>query len=248
MALGVSIVVPAFNEERRLPATLARLANELDDVIGGDWEVVVVDDGSTDRTGDLARDQAAATDRIRVVSHHPNRGKGAALARGFAEARLPHVFFMDADAPVPLDTIARFRDLLAGADVVAGTRRAAGAAIDRPQPIARRIAARSYLAVLRAMGLAAGSDPQCGAKLLRRDRLDEVVRATAATGYAFDVELLVRTRAAGLSVIEAPVVWRHVDGSSIRPWHDGWRTATEIVAVRRRLRHDGTLTSARAAP
>lgn len=246
MALGVSVVIPAYNEEQRLPATLTALARQLDE-IAGEWEVLVVDDGSSDDTRSVALGHSS-DQRVRVLGGPPNRGKGAALGTGFAAARLPYVFFMDADSPVPLDTIARFRDLAAGADIVTGTRRAAGATIRKPQPAGRRLAGRAYLAVLWCLGLRSGSDPQCGVKLLRRDRVAEVVAATRAAGFAFDVELLVRARSAGLTVVESPVDWRHVDGSSIRPWHDAWRTAVELAALRRSLRRDRVVNDPPGAP
>lgn len=237
MALGVSIVVPAFDEAGRIDATLRTLTEQLDDAVGGEWEVIVVDDGSADGTAAVAGPYVTG-DRVRLLRLPRNRGKGAALAAGFDAARLPHVFFLDADAPVPLNTVARFREVAAGADVVTGTRRAAGAHVRRRQPFTRRVAGRVYLATLRALGLRAGTDPQCGAKLLRRDRLGEVVAATRAEGFAFDVELLVRARRAGLTVVEAPVTWHHVDGSSIRPWHDARRTIAELLALRRTLSRD----------
>ena len=232
-------MIPAFNEARRLPATLLRLVDELDETVDGPWEIIVADDGSVDGTAALVAAAAESEPRIRLVRAPTNQGKGAALTSGFQHARYGLVLFVDADLPVPMRTI---RDLIGLArlhDLVVGTRRGEGTTIVTPQPLIRRAAGRVFLLAVSVLGLDTSSDPQCGVKLLRRDRLTDVVDAVRSNSFAFDIELIARARRADLSIVEAPVTWTHVDGSSIRPVHDALHTLRDLVVLRRLLRSHG---------
>lgn len=231
---GLTVVVPAFNEAARLPATLTALAAGMDSAAGGPWEVIVADDGSSDATLAIATAAADLDPRIRVVALDGHRGKGAALARGFDRATHDLVLFVDADLPIPVATFADLVGQLGGADIVAGTRKR-GRTV-RAQPMARRVGGRLFRLAIAALGLTTTSDPQCGVKLLRRGPCAPVVAAVRSQGFAFDVELLRRAATAGLSVAETPVEWSHVPGSSIRPIRDALRTLAELAAVRRLLR------------
>ena len=238
-ALGsptVSLVVPAFDEELRLPPTLERLVTELDGVLGPDWQLVVSDDGSSDRTAEVALDAARAEPRIVVVTNPVNQGKGAALVDGFAAATAPVVVFLDADLPVEPAALGPLVAAVADADVVVGSRRLPGSSFTSPQPWGRRFGGGVFLQLVRLMGLHTTSDPQCGIKVLRRATAAPVVSATTSQGFAFDIELLMRARRAGLRTVDMPVRWHHADGSSIRPVRDGASTVGDLWRLRRRLR------------
>lgn len=231
----ITIVIPAYNEEHRLPATLDRLMAELPSVCSGSWEVLVSDDGSTDGTGELLRDRGADP-RLRVVSTPVNRGKGAALVAGALAARHPLVLFLDADLPVPIPTIAELAAAADGAELVVGSRRMPGASLDPPQPLVRRVGGRLFRAAISVLGYDATSDPQCGVKVLRKDQLAPLLAEVTCRGFAFDVELIERARRAGLRVSELPVAWRHVEGSSLRPVRDAVATLVELARLRGALR------------
>lgn len=237
---GITIVIPAYDEERRLPATLDRLVAELPSVCAGAWEVVVSDDGSSDRTVEVARDRAARGP-VRVLPNPVNRGKGAALLTGALDAAHPVVVFLDADLPVPIPLVARIAERTREADLVVGSRRLPGASFDPPQPLVRRVGGRLFRSAVAALGYDATSDPQCGVKALRRDRLAPILAAMTCAGFGFDVELIERTRRAGLDVSELPVQWRHVDGSSLRPTRDALRTLRELVHLRGSLDRQGSV-------
>ena len=232
----VSLVVPAFDEELRLPPTLGRLVGELDEVFGPGWQLVVSDDGSSDRTAEVALDAARSEPRIVVVTNPVNQGKGAALVEGFAAAAAPVVVFLDADLPVEPAALGPRVAAVADADVVVGSRRLPGSSFTSPQPRARRIGGGVFLQLVRLMGLQTSSDPQCGIKVLRRATTAPVVSATTSQGFAFDIELLMRARRAGLRTVDMPVRWHHAAGSSIRPVRDGVSTVEDLWRLRRRLR------------
>jgi dolichyl-phosphate beta-glucosyltransferase len=229
----VSVVIPAFNEELRLPSTLDQLIEELPGVCPGAWEIIVSDDGSVDRTAQVALERAGR--QVVVISSPQNSGKGAALLAGVRAARHPLVVFLDADLPVAVPTIGMLIERSIDADVVLGSRCLPGAFLDPPQPLGRRLGGRAFRTAISLLGYDTTSDPQCGIKLLRMDRMSSVLNEVTSSGFAFDVELIERARRDGRRVVELPVGWRHVDGSSLRPVRDAARTLGELWRVRSRL-------------
>lgn len=240
MGLDLSIVIPAFNEVRRLPSTLHVLQTELPRIDLERWEIVVSDDGSTDGTPELI-EQQPDTDRVRVVSAQMNRGKGAALLRGIRASRFDTVLLVDADLPVTTRTIQGMVQRAQEVDLVIGSRRISGASVDPPQPVARRAGGFVFRKAVNGLGFDVASDPQCGVKVLRTGRMAAVLDSMCCNGFGFDVELIERSRRVGLRAVEVPVTWSHVEGSSLRPIRDALITLRELKALRSRLRAaDGT--------
>lgn len=234
-------MIPAFNEQHRLPATLKQLVAEMPRVGTGRWEIVVSDDGSRDRTVDSVR--RLDDPRVRVIGNPSNRGKGAALRAGAFAASYPLVVFLDADLPVPVSTIAAMVALSPEAELVVGSRRLPGASFHPPQPLARRLGGRGFRLVVSALGYRVTSDPQCGVKLLRRDAMAPVLREMTCDGFGFDVELIERVRRVNLRVAELPVAWSHVEGSSLRPVRDAARTLIELAKLRAGLERSAPVRS-----
>jgi glycosyltransferase involved in cell wall biosynthesis len=234
MDSDVSIVIPAFNESRRLPRTLERLSAELPGHLQGSWEIVVSDDGSTDDTAMAVLDHARAAP-VRLVRSEVNRGKGAALLAGANESRYPWVLFLDADLPVPVRTIPAMLELGRTADLVLGSRCLVGASFDPPQPLGRRLGGSCFRAAVAALGYRGSSDPQCGVKLMRYQALEPVLRAVGSTRFSFDVELIELAGRRGVAMCEFPVTWSHVPGSSLRPLRDAAVTLLELIQLRTRL-------------
>jgi dolichyl-phosphate beta-glucosyltransferase len=216
--MRLSIVVPAYNEAKRLPATLDEIVRYLS--LNRRWlpaEIVIVDDGSSDGTSAVA---AAASDSaevtVRCLSHHCNRGKGAAVRTGFAAARGDRVLLCDADLATPISELDRLATV--GNDAVAiGSRAVDRSRIERRQPLYRDLMGRGFNLLVRLVAAPGIHDTQCGFKLFGGDLAHRLASAQRLDGFAFDVELLLLARSWGHELREIPVRWRHVDESRVRP-------------------------------
>lgn len=208
----LSIVIPARNEEHRLPRLFATLSNGgLQAVRRAGLqveEILVVDDSSSDRTAQLVAEQALLDPRVRLVRPARGRGKGAAVREGMLTVAAPWALVMDADLATPLDEIAALtRALEAGADVAIGSRGLAQSTIVVHQPRHRELAGKSFNLLVR---LATGlryRDTQCGFKLFRVATARPLFETQRTEGFAFDVEILLDARRRGLTVAEVPVRW-----------------------------------------
>ncbi|MDH3753041.1 MAG: glycosyltransferase [Acidimicrobiia bacterium] len=231
-----SIVIPMFNEANRIAASLARIAS--DAALTPGLELVLVDDGSTDATVAVARQALETSGLSGVVVKRDHEGKGAAVAAGTALARGGVVGFVDADLSTDVDAISAVFDAVehAGVDIAIASRRLPDSTIARPQPRHRELAGRSFNLVLRALGLTTRSDTQCGCKAFTAEAVEITVSGVTATGFCFDVEVLLRADRADLTVVEVPVAWRHADESSVRLLGDAPSVVRELYRLRRRYR------------
>lgn len=236
----LSLVIPAYNEERRLLPSLQRVDGYLS-AQPYTSELVVVDDGSTDRTAELVRGFApSAPERVgvRLLAHERNRGKGVAVQTGCLAAQGVYVVFTDMDLAVPVEEVERLLDRLeAGADVVVGTRlHPGGRDMRSSQPLLRRVAGRLFVLVRRLVAVSELHDTQCPLKGFRHQAAQCLFAAQRLSGWVFDVEILYLAKRWGLRVEEVPVQWDHVAGSrvSLRP-----RVAAQVLwdLLRLRLLH-----------
>jgi glycosyltransferase involved in cell wall biosynthesis len=215
----LSFIVPAKDEERRLGDSLARL---LDYAARQEFpvEIIVVDDGSADRTAELAREAASASGgprgvSLRVLLHEHNRGKGAAVRTGALAANGDYVLYLDADlATPPEETPKLLRELDAGADVAIGTRiQPGGGDLRASQPAWRRIGGRLFAIARKRLILSDVDDTQCGFKAFRREAAQALFSRQQLEGWSFDAELLFLAKRLDYTVRQAPVQWQHIEGS-----------------------------------
>src|SRR6266581_1363816 len=199
----LSVVIPAFNEAERLPRTLARVNAYL---AGQEpaYEIVVVDDGSTDGTAESA--QAGGGPALTLLRHQPNRGKGYSVRRGMLLARGERRLMTDADLSTPIEELPRLMARMdEGYDVVIASRALPGANIEVHQPWYRENMGRAFNLLVRAVAAPGLHDTQCGFKLFAAAAAEEAFGAGRMDGFAFDVEALVIARLRGRRVAEVPV-------------------------------------------
>lgn len=238
----LDIVVPARDEAARLPRTLDRTLEYLQDQPYRS-RVLVVDNGSVDRTADVARGFADGPVPVEVLSC-ARPGKGVAVRTGFAATTARYVGFMDADLATPVETLDLVVPLLeGGSTVVIGSRRAEGARLVVPQSVTRRLGGSLFRAASQHV-LPGVTDSQCGFKFFRGDVVRLVAARCRVEGFGFDVELLGRLREAGHDAVEVPVTWTDVPGSTFSPLRHGLRSFTEAIGVRRPLGAEVGLTHA----
>ena len=234
--LALSVVVPAYDEARRLESSLPRLLDYLAR-FRPESEVIVVDDGSRDETARVATQAAGAGGRVRVVRHARNRGKGAAVRTGVRLARGRVVVFLDADLSTPPEELPRLVAPLetppeaGGADIAIGSRRVEGAAIEVNQPRRRVVIGRLFNRAVARLLVPGIDDTQCGFKGFRRGAATILFERTWVRGFGFDVELLFAARRLGLVVREVPVRWRDDARSTVRPMRDGLRVTAEVGKI-----------------
>lgn len=220
----LSLVLPAYNEEQRLGASLRKLADHLGSQAYA-CEILVVDDGSTDATGDVAERWAASmpdTVRLRVLMHHRNQGKGAAVKTGCLAATGDYVIFTDVDLASPLEDSERIVAALHdGADVAIGTRvHPGGRDMRASQPWTRRTLGHLFTFCRKRLLLPDIEDTQCPLKGFRREAARRIFPAQRLSGWSFDVEILYLARRFGMKTVQIPVRWEHVEGSTLKvsPW------------------------------
>jgi dolichyl-phosphate beta-glucosyltransferase len=209
----LSIVIPAFNEEDRLVLSLGKIGSYLD-AAGIDAEILVVDDGSKDRTAELAT-KALGGRRGRVVANGENRGKGYSVRHGVLEARGRFVLVTDADLSTSIEDHAKLAEVMRDRDldVVIGSRALPDSNVEIRQNLLRQTMGRSFNVIIRSLTGLPFRDTQCGFKLLDRERVKPLVEKMVVDGFACDVELLFLCARFGLSVADVPVTWRNATGS-----------------------------------
>ncbi len=231
-----SVVIPAFNEGRRIGHTLRETIAYLNSVSPGS-ELIVVNDGSRDDTAQVASDALAQSNmQAGLLENFPNRGKGAAVRQGLLAADRPIAMFFDADLSTPLAEIPKLIEPLAAGevDVAFGSRALNRKLIGVRQPWRREQAGRVFNLLVR---LATGLpfwDTQCGFKAFRMEVCRAIITQARIDGFAFDVELLYLAKKAGLRLREVPVRWDHNEGSKVDFLRDSLRMLRETAALRMR--------------
>lgn len=209
----ISIVVPAYNEEERVVPFLRDLENF---VKGGNYEVVLVNDGSNDKTLDILKSFSKKSRAFRVVSYKNNMGKGYAVKQGVLSARGEYIIFIDADGSIHPKEIRKMEPLLKKYDVVVGTRSSKDSVVVQPKKRkSLGMAFNTSASVIFQTGIA---DSLCGFKGFRREIGKKLFREIVSSGWIFDVELFYRIRKGKYSLYQLPIYWEHREGSKIKPF------------------------------
>lgn len=235
--IHLSVVIPAFNEEKKIAADLSVATDYLDRQSYA-YEIIVVDDGSRDRTADIARDVAGRNTRIRVIQQPENLGKGAAVRSGMQAARGAVALFADAGTCVPYTCIEQGLRILAnGADMAFGSRSIAKSRIVKPSPFYRRLGSKGFqLIVEHVLELKDVADTQCGFKLFSRKAYRDIFHHLITDGFMFDIETIMYARWRKYHIQFFPVDWSNDPDSRFNPLGGSIRNFKEIVNILLRIR------------
>jgi glycosyltransferase involved in cell wall biosynthesis len=236
----LTIVVPAFNEAARITSGLRQIIDYLDayldadlDHRGGSYEILAVDDGSTDETSSLVEAICRDAPYLRLLRNPTNSGKGFAVRTGVLEARGEYVFFTDADLSTPMTELERLLEPLQnGCDVAIGSRALKPEWVFPRQPWPRQAAGKMFNLVVRSATGLAFRDTQCGFKGFRRDAARAIFSRQTILTFGFDVEILYIARKLGLRSIEVPVHWANDTRTKVRPLRDGQRMLADLARIR----------------
>ncbi len=226
----LSVIIPAYNEERRILATLRQVTSYLS-VQTYTWNVLVADDGSTDGTAALVREFAKEQPQVLLLPL-PHRGKGGAVRSGMLSTRAHYRFLCDADLSMPIEQLERFLPpQLADCDVAIGSREAQGSR-RIGEPWRRHVQGRLFNAMTVALAVPGIRDTQCGFKCYSGRAAELLFPLQRIPGFGFDVEVLFMARRMGLRLIEVPIDWYYRHESKVRPLRDGLAMSRDLLRVR----------------
>jgi glycosyltransferase involved in cell wall biosynthesis len=241
----LSVIIPAHNEERRLPRTLEQVF----DFLGRQdytTEVIVVENGSTDRTLEIARGYARRHPTLHVL-HADGRGKGLAVRQGMLAAAGQYRFMCDADLSMPIEEVNRFLPpVLTELDVAIGSREVKGAR-RYDEPLHRHLGGRFINLLIRLLILPSLQDTQCGFKCFRDEVAQDLFQHQTLDGWSFDIELLFIAYRRGYRVIEIPVDWYYRSESKVSALRDALRMIQDVFRIRRNGRR-GLYDASRSRP
>ncbi|HEV2967052.1 MAG TPA: dolichyl-phosphate beta-glucosyltransferase [Candidatus Dormibacteraeota bacterium] len=228
----LSIVVPCYNEEQRLPRTIEQIERYLAGK-GVSYELILVDDGSSDGTRRIMDAAAERNPAVRLEALPQNRGKGRALAEGVAAARGAEILVTDADLSTPIEELDKLiAELGKGAGVAIASRALKGSRVEVSQPIYRVLMGKAFNLLVQAVLLPGIWDTQCGFKLFRADVAHDAFAALTTDGFGYDPEVLYRAKRRGVRIAEVAVVWRNSAPTKVSPIKSSLDMFKHVVRIR----------------
>ncbi len=229
--MKLSVVIPAYNEQQRIPAALRAVS----DYLSGrhDYEIIVVDDGSSDGTFEICREFFKKNPRGRLLKNSRNSGKGASVRRGMLEASGDCILFSDADMSTPVSEAGKLIKAVSGGyDIAIGSRGLPGSDVRVHQPFFREKMGKCFNVLVRLAAVPGIMDTQCGFKLFRRECARDIFARSRLNRFAFDVEALFIGRMLGYKIKEVPVVWVNSPASRVNVLTDPLRMLTDVLRIR----------------
>ncbi len=235
--IDLSIVIPAFNEAKRITPTIETVAETFRNSIFS-FEIVVVNDGSSDETSTVVSNLKKQIPELRLIAYHQNEGKGYAVRQGMLLSRGRMRAMLDADGSIPASELLRLV-ILANSekdDIVIGSRYVGGAKVETSQPLYRRVWSRIANGAIQAVLLKGIEDTQCGAKVFSKHAVERCFTHARINGWSFDLEVLGLAKRLGLTIGEHAITWSDDARSRVNPLKDFFNVVRETVVIRARMR------------
>jgi dolichyl-phosphate beta-glucosyltransferase len=246
----ISIVIPAYNEARsaiasldlikcKMPSICVEICHSMGIAQDHRFEVVIVNDGSDDRTGDIIRDYLTATPELdwQLLEFATNQGKGMAIKAGVMTARGKYVVFMDMDLSTPLTELPRLIMALQNDKSIAiGSRGMSQSQIIKHQPFYREFMGKAFNRLVRWLVIDHIQDTQCGFKAFKNHDAKHIFSCLQTGHFGFDVEILLIAQELGFRIWEMPIAWHNSDYSSVSPLRDSWQMFTSLLLMKYRVR------------
>jgi len=227
--LSISVVIPAYNEERRIGKTLRKVIKYLNKK-RHDYEIIVVDDGSRDDTAKVVG--FFRNKRLMLLQNRKNCGKGFSIKRGMLAARKKYLLFSDADLSTPIEELEKFVKLKDKYDILIGSRALKRSEIRIKQPFYRVMMGKVFNLMVNLTVVRGIKDTQCGFKLFKKDAAKRIFRKQAFRGFGFDVEILFIAKKYGYSIKEIPIVWTNSPDTKVSAIKDSIRMFADLLRIR----------------
>lgn len=229
---SISVVIPAFNEEDRIGATIQKIYDYLKEK-SETFEIIVVDDGSSDNTVDVVRNASERIKNIKVLSNGSNKGKGFSVRNGILNSTCSLVLISDADLSTPIEEIEKFFPWIdSGYDIVIGSRGLEESEILKKQPWYRQSMGKTFNEMVKILVLNDFDDTQCGFKIFKSDAAKRVFSLSKIDGFAFDVEILFIAKKMGFRTKEVPVRWINSPQSRVKIMRDPLKMFLDLFRIR----------------
>lgn len=230
--IALSIVIPAYNEQKRIEACIRRIRDYMSGFRHG-YEIIVVDDGSADATAEVVEGLKSEIPEIVMISYPDNMGKGHAVRQGMLASKGEFALLSDADLAAPIEELEKLAAAIdEGFDISIGSRALPDSILTHHQPRYRELGGRALNLIVRLLAVPGIMDTQCGFKLFNRKAVQAIFPYCFVSGFAFDVEVLHLARRQGLKIKETPIRWAHQSGSKVRPFSDGVKIAVDALKIR----------------
>lgn len=227
--MQISVVIPAYNEAKRIGPTLKKVMAFLDSRFNK-YEIIVVDDCSKDNTSRVV--SKYKNNNLRVLRNKKNRGKGFSVKRGILNAKYSFVLFSDSDLATPIKELDKFMKLIKKYDIVIASRNLKESDIRVKQPFYRQFMGKTFPLLVNLITGVGFKDTQCGFKLFKTRIAKKIVKQQTFERFSFDVEILFIARKMGFKIKEAPVVWIDKEGSTVSPIKDSFKMLIDLFKIR----------------
>ncbi len=225
--MNISIVIPAFNEEKRIKKSLINIANYCKNNFKK-YEIIVVDDASTDKTHKII--SKLKIKNLKILRNYVNKGKGYSVKRGILKSKYSLVLFTDSDSAIPINHLEKFiKYIECGYHIVIASKYIKGSHSDTKQSFYRIFIGKIFSLIVNLFVLKGFKDTQCGFKLFKTDIAKKIVKLQTCDRFAFDVELLLIAKKIGIKIKEAPVNWINEKGTRVHPIYDSIEMLIEVI-------------------